>query len=223
MILFDLDGTLVQTREASWLVFEKVNKKFDLGINTPEAFYALFSTNVFEGLREKCGDESRAAEVKTYFFELLLAEYRPAVIPGMRRVVQSLASRIPLAVVSSNAMGAIRNVLDEVNLSQCFGHVFSGDVDPDKKSVIQKVLNDPSYGLGRRGTHSYDEANGAQLGDVVLVTDTVGDVNAAKVAGARAVGVSWGMHTPERLRDAGAEFVAVWPEELLIHFQESKR
>ena len=38
MILFDLDGTLVQTREASWRVFEKVNRRFDLGVNSAEAF-----------------------------------------------------------------------------------------------------------------------------------------------------------------------------------------
>jgi phosphoglycolate phosphatase len=34
------------------------------------------------------------------------------------------------------------------------------------------------------------------------------------------VGVSWGMHAPAQLESAGAEFVAVWPEELLIYFRE---
>ncbi|MFT4065580.1 HAD family hydrolase [Paraburkholderia sp.] len=222
MILFDLDGTLVQTREASWVVFEKVNRRFALGVDSAEAFYALFASNFFAGLKERCGDDALAGEVKNYFFDLLLSEYRPAVIPGMRSVVRNLALQFPLAVVSSNAMGAIRHVLDEANIAQCFGHVFSGDVEPDKESVIQKVLRDPSYGFGRRGTHSYDETSGAHSGDIVLVTDTVGDVNAAKAAGARAVGVSWGMHAPDRLAAAGAEFVAVWPEELLIHFHESE-
>ncbi|MGT2476613.1 HAD family hydrolase [Paraburkholderia terrae] len=223
MILFDLDGTLVQTREASWRVFEKVNRRFDLGVNSAEAFYALSEGNLFAGLREKCGDDARAREVKDYFFDLLLGEYRPPVIPGMRNVVQSLAAIYPLSVVSSNAMGAIRHVLDDASLTQCFGHVFSGDVEPDKERAIQKVLGDPSYGLGRRGTPGYDESAGNHTGDVVLITDTIGDVKAAISAGARAVGVSWGMHSPAQLESAGAEFVAVWPEELLIHFGESNR
>ncbi|MBN3808852.1 HAD hydrolase-like protein [Paraburkholderia sp. Ac-20347] len=221
MILFDLDGTLVQTREASWRVFEKVNRRFDLGVNSPEAFYALSEVNLFAGLREKCGDDERAREVTDFFFHLLLSEYRPPIIPGMRSVVKTLAAEFPLSVVSSNAMGAIRHVLDDAGLTHCFGHVFSGDVEPDKEKAIQKVLGDPSYGLGRRGTPEYDETGGHHSGDVVLITDTVGDVKAAMAAGARAVGVSWGMHTAAQLQSAGAEFVAIWPEELLIHFRES--
>lgn len=220
MILFDLDGTLVQTREASWRVFEKVNRHFGLGVDTAEAFYALSEVNLFAALRQRSPDEDRAREVKEYFFQLLLAEYRPPVIPGMRNVVQRLAGRYPLSVISSNVMGAIRNVLDDASLAHCFGHVFSGDLEPDKESAIQKVLCDPSYGLGRQGTPSYDESAGCHVGDVVLVTDTVGDVKAALAAGARAVGVSWGMHSASQLQGAGAEFVAVWPEELLIHFRE---
>ena len=186
MILFDLDGTLVQTREASWRVFEKVNRRFDLGVNSAEAFYALSEGNLFAGLREKCGDDARAKDVRDFFFDLLLSEYRPPVIPGMRSVVQNLAAEFPLSVVSSNAMGAIRHVLDDADLTQCFGHVFSGDVEPDKERAIQKVLCDPSYGLGRRGTPGYDETAGRHSGDVVLITDTIGDVKAAIAAGALA-------------------------------------
>ncbi|WP_052405825.1 HAD family hydrolase [Paraburkholderia heleia] len=220
MILFDLDGTLVQTREASWRVFEKVNRRFDLGVSSPEAFYALSEVNLFAGLREKCGDDARAKEVTDFFFELLLSEYRPPIIPGMRSVVKTLASEFPLAVVSSNAMGAIRHVLDDAGLMHCFGHVFSGDVEPDKEKAIQRVLSDSSYGLGRRGKPEYDEIAGYHSGDVVLITDTIGDVKAAVAAGARAVGVSWGMHSSTQLASAGAEFVAIWPEELLIYFRE---
>lgn len=37
--------------------------------------------------------------------------------------------------------------------------------------------------------------------------------------GAHAVGVSWGMHTSDQLRAAGAEFVAVWPQELISYLR----
>ncbi|WP_187638969.1 MULTISPECIES: HAD family hydrolase [Paraburkholderia] len=219
MILFDLDGTLVQTREASWLVFEQVNRRFDLGVNSPEQFYALSESNLFKALGDVCNDAHLEQEVRSYFFELLREQYRPSVIPGMRGVVRSLARRYPLAVLSSNAMDAIRHVLLGAGIAECFGHVFSGDVEPDKADTIQRILEDPSYGLGRRGTPSYDERSGHLAGDVVLVTDTVGDVSAAMSAGSRAVGVAWGMHTPAQLTAAGAEFVAVWPEELLTYFR----
>ena len=52
-------------------------------------------------------------------------------------------------------------------------------------------------------------------GDLVLVTDTTGDVKHARECGVRAVGVAWGMHREKDLLEAGAEFVAVWPQELV--------
>jgi phosphoglycolate phosphatase len=222
MILFDLDGTLVQTREASWLVFEQVNRRFGLGVNSPEEFYALSETNLFRALGEVCNDPNLEREVRSFFFELLREQYRPSVIPGMRVVVRNLASRYPLAVLSSNAMSAIRHVLLDAGIAECFGHVFSGDVEPDKADTINRILEDPSYGLARRGTPSYDERSGYQAGDIVLITDTVGDVKAAVSAGSRAVGVAWGMHKREQLTKAGAEFVALWPEELLTYFQAAE-
>jgi phosphoglycolate phosphatase len=204
MILFDLDGTLVQTREASWLVFEQVNRRFGLGVNSPEEFYALSETNLFRALGEVCNDPNLEREVRSFFFELLREQYRPSVIPGMRVVVRNLASRYPLAVLSLNAMSAIRHV------------------EPDKADTINRILEDQSYGLARRGTPSYDERSGYQAGDIVLITDTVGDVKAAVSAGSRAVGVAWGMHKREQLTKAGAEFVALWPEELLTYFQAAE-
>ncbi len=51
----------------------------------------------------------------------------------------------------------------------------------------------------------------------MLVTDTIGDVEEAIRCGIRAVGVVWGMHTADELLAAGAEFVAIWPQELITH------
>jgi len=221
MILFDLDGTLVQTREASWLVFEQVNRRFGLGVDSPEEFYALSETNLFKAIGDVCNDASLEMQVRSYFFDLLRKEYRPSVIPGMAVVVQGLAKKYPLSVLSSNAMEAIRRVLQDAGIAEYFGHVFSGDVEPDKSETIERILQDPSYGLSRRGTSNYDERVGSLVGDVVLITDTVGDIRAAIAAGCRAVGVSWGMHTPSQLMEAGAEFTALWPEELLTYFLES--
>ncbi|MCY1198779.1 Phosphoglycolate phosphatase [compost metagenome] len=221
MILFDLDGTLAQTREASWRVFEQVSREFGLGINSADAFYALSEKNLFKAIGEVCGDPELEARVMDHFFTLLRTEYCPPMIPGMPEVVRRLATRYPLAVLSSNAMSAIRRVLEEGGVAECFGHVFSGDVQPDKSESIQAVLSDCSYGLARPGTPAYDERTGAHHGDVIMITDTVGDVREAVRVGCRVVGVSWGMHTPEQLRAAGAEFVAVWPEELLTYLSHT--
>ena len=42
----------------------------------------------------------------------------------------------------------------------------------------------------------------------VMIGDTAYDIEMARTAGVRALGVSWGYHTPDELMAAGAEAVA---------------
>ena len=55
---------------------------------------------------------------------------------------------------------------------------------------------------------------GAAPGDTVMIGDTVYDIDMARAAGCRAIGVAWGYHAPEELLAAGAEAVAATPAEL---------
>lgn len=219
-IVFDLDGTLVQTRIASWEVFRTVQAEFGLHVETPEEFFTFFEGNFFASLNELVPDIQTANALVARFFEHLEHAYHPVIIPGMVSVARALASRATLAVLSSNATSVIRRVLTENGLEFCFSHVFGGDVEPDKSVGLRRFLADAAQGVGRRCTAPYDEgADGqdATAADTVLVTDTVGDVRAAVAAGVRVVGVSWGMHSSDRLRAAGAEFVAMWPQELIAY------
>ncbi|MFI5959432.1 HAD family hydrolase [Cryptosporangium sp. NPDC051539] len=219
-VLFDLDGTLVQTRIASWEIFRRINTRFDLGVDEPEQYFDLFRGNIFASLDELCRDEAQAAEAKAAFLELLRSDYTPSLVPGITDVVRRLAGHCTLAVMSSNAMQVLRRVLLANDLAFCFAHVFGGDVAPDKKAAMRVFLADAGSGFGRRCAADYDEAGAARLPDpssTVLVTDTAGDVRDALEVGIRVVGVAWGMHSVEQLTAAGAEFVALWPQELAAH------
>lgn len=54
---------------------------------------------------------------------------------------------------------------------------------------------------------------GVAADDAVVVGDTVFDVEMARAAGARAIGVEWGYHRPDALVRAGADV-------LIGHFSE---
>jgi phosphoglycolate phosphatase len=220
-ILFDLDGTLVQTRNASWELFAETNREFGLGVDTREAFLGLFEDNFFRSLERICTDPARLAAVKDHFLQLLRTRYRPELIPGIADVVKSLAPHFTLAVLSTNTMVTIRRLLADAGIASCFAHVFAGDVEPDKGVAIRRFLADGSYGFRRSCRPEYEESGGAQhpaADTVALVTDTVGDVREARACGIRAVGVAWGMHGEHQLLAAGAETVAIWPQELVAWF-----
>ena len=48
---------------------------------------------------------------------------------------------------------------------------------------------------------------GASAADAVMIGDTVFDIDMARAAGVRAIGVDWGYHAPGELLEAGAEIV----------------
>lgn len=218
-ILFDMDGTLVDTRTASWELFSETNQAFSLGIDSRDDFFRAFEGNFFESLARICPDQERAAAAKRHFMDLLRTRYHPSLIPGMTDVVHALAPHCTLAVISTNDMQAIRRILVGAGIATCFSHVFSGDVETKKSTSIKRFLADKRYSASRRCSPAYHDDDASSVAfradEVVLVTDTIGDVAEANEAGIRAIGVVWGMHTEKQLLDAGAERVALWPQELV--------
>ncbi len=226
-LLFDLDGTLVQTRNSSWQIFQETNSTFGLGINSAAEFFQLFDGNIFDALealaRER--DVADPALVREHFQCRLRADYLPEVVPGIGQIVRRLASSYTLMIVSSNTMESVRRVLEKNDLASCFAHVFSGEVAPSKAHAIGHVLEDPTYACGRQCVPYYNESaipHKHAVGEVMLITDTVGDIEEALEVGIRACGVAWGMHSADRLKAAGAEFVCVWPEELLVYLRDGR-
>lgn len=219
-LLFDLDGTLVQTREASWRVFAKTNAAFALGIDTQADFFHLLEDNMFDGLQKHCRDRERAKEAAKHFLGLLQREYNPGFVPGMADVVRAFAGSCSLAVISSNSVVTIRRILERERLTHCFSHVFGGDVEQDKRACVRRFLSDRSYLVNRNCSPAYREGHHPETPNtdqLALITDTVGDIRHAVSSGIRAIGVAWGMHTEQQLLAAGAEFIAVWPQELVAH------
>ena len=223
-IVFDFDGTLVRTREASWALFRETNERFGLGVDSPEAFYRLFDRNFYAALDEKAGGTGteRSREVREHFQALLAERYNPELVPGMANVVHELAAHYALVILSSNTMEAMRRILLANGLAHCFAHVFSGDVAPNKHEAIRRLLADPSVSCGRRCSPHYEESTElrtAEPSEVMLVTDTVGDVDEGRRAGIRVGAVAWGMHPANALERAGAEFTCIWPEELVAYLR----
>ncbi|MCY3804928.1 MAG: HAD family hydrolase [bacterium] len=226
-LLFDLDGTLVQTRNSSWQIFQETDSEFGLGVGSAAEFFQLFEENFFEALEALARERGVVdpALVQEHFQRNLRSDYLPEVVPGIAAIVRKLASSYTLMIVSSNTMESVRRVLENNGLADCFAHVFSGEVAPSKVHAIDHVLEDPTYACGRQCVPYYDEAvtpHKHASNEVMLITDTVGDVTEALKAGIRVCGVAWGMHSADRLKAAGAEFVCVWPEELLVYLRDGR-
>lgn len=214
-VIFDFDGTLANSREAAWSAFQRVDQEFGLGIESAEAFYALFADSFHAALARRCGD-ALAARAWERYSAILEAEYFPQLVPGMAAVIRDLARESPLAVMSANTITVVRRALEQAGVATCFGQAFCGD-KLNKRDALSRFLADPGSVCKRDCGDAYEEvcaAAGPKVHRTVLVTDTTGDIREARSVGVQAIGVAWGMHGTEALLTAGAAAVVIWPQEI---------
>ena len=198
-VLFDWDGTLINSYRADTSAYLAMFREMDIswGIEELEKNYSPNWYEVYRaaGLpRRRWADADRAWRVH-------YAKHRPKLIAGARRVLASLGGAHPLGLVTSGDRDRVTRQLREFRLTTLFAaRVCSGDTlrkkphpDPLRLAMRQMKL-DPSA--------------------CVYVGDAPQDVEMARRAGVRAIGVLGPFPTERRLRAARPEFLIGSIEEL---------
>jgi phosphoglycolate phosphatase len=110
---------------------------------------------------------------------------------------------VMLGIATGHVSHAIEPALDRFGWRKFFCNVQTADRAPSKPhpGMLLKALSET-------GTHK---------DDAIMIGDTVFDMEMARAAGIEGVGVAWGYHRAERLRDAGASRVVSDMGELRTH------
>lgn len=202
-VLFDIDGTLIDTRDA-WIA------AFDAGLaaihktSMPGSVAAQWIGTpievIYAGRCGLSGDE--LATAVRVFQEVEAASVREGMraYPGAREALASLG-RWKLAAVTNKRHDTSVEALRVTGLLPFFALVLGGDSVPRKKPSPEPVLQ-AAASLGVRP----DEC--------AVVGDTENDVRAAKTAGALSIGVTWGYGTRAQLEEAAVDHLIESPEAL---------
>jgi HAD superfamily hydrolase (TIGR01509 family) len=198
-VLFDWDGTLVDSYNADTSAYLAMFKEMGIawGIEELEDHYSPNWYEVYRAAklpRKRWEDADRA-------WRAHYAKHRPKLVSGARRVLARLANAHPLGLVTSGDRDRVTRQLREFHLSSLFAaRVCSGDTqrkkphpEPLRLAVRQMKLR-PSA--------------------CVYVGDAPQDVEMARRAGVRAIGVLGPFPTEKRLRAARPEFLIKSIEEL---------
>jgi len=118
---------------------------------------------------------------------------------GVRPMLDKLAERCDMAIISSNSTETIRDVLAKHGVLQHFFAISGGDEEMGKVGRMRKCMS----------------SCGAKVQKTFYVGDTVGDIKEAHEAGVAAVGAAWGLHPAERLASAQPEMIVNDPQELV--------
>lgn len=195
---FDLDGTLLDSAQsivegvfACWEACgfpapdaEAVRRI--IGLPWEESIVALIpgaGPREFEQIRSYYDDVRVGRRVRP--------ERREVLFEGAREVLRALeAEDYVLGVVTSRSGHRLAELLEEHGISGHFVTVKTADMGPGKPNPYLLLQAMAEIGADREAT--------------VMIGDTTFDIEMAVAAGTGALGVSWGVHEVDELREAGA-------------------
>ena len=207
MVIFDLDGTLLDTLDD---LCNSVNYSLRT-TNFPERSLAEVRTFVGNGIRlliERSVPEGTSKELIDKTFECFKTYYavhcndKTKTYPGVMDMLKELKKNgYKIAVLSNKAQYAL------TKLCNIYFNNLLDDAVGARENVAKKPSPDALYICA--------ENNNINLNNVLYVGDSDVDVATANNAGVRGIAVTWGFRSRELLIKCGAENLADNTDELL--------
>ncbi|MCR4278645.1 MAG: HAD family hydrolase [bacterium] len=202
-ILFDFDGVIVDTFKISHDILSTLGS----GKIKETELRHVFDHNPYDSplITTRL---PKNLSVKSFFFK----QYTPRLlqqssIPGIASVLKNLSNKYPLVIVSSTLDEAIHAFLDQNGLTSFFKKIYGVNREKKKVKKIHSALNDFNV--------DPDEA--------VFITDTLGDIREARIAGVDSIAVTWGYQNKTTLKKGKPLVIAEHPAELLTAIQKRNK
>jgi phosphoglycolate phosphatase-like HAD superfamily hydrolase len=213
LILFDVDGTLIDTagagRRAMEYAFREVLQVNGFERTTPVEYAGRTDPVIFDAVAAALGLEpavyrEHKKDLELSFVRALEAEMRRPdekrrVLPGVRALLETLEARegVHLGLLTGNLEVGARIKLEAFDLNRFFPDGGFASDDPDRGRIGQIAYRKLSAltGINFRAE------------DVTVVGDTHHDVACARVNGFRSVAVDSGWVPRETLERAGPDAV----------------
>lgn len=208
-VLFDLDGTLLDTLEDLATAANRVLTDRDLPIH-PVAAYRTFVGDGLQTLMERILPEEQrdpaiVRDAMAAFERVYAAQWRvrSAPYPGIASLLDCLTAQgVQLSILSNKPDAftrlCVQQLLPDWNFYPLLGQRPGVPKKPDPTAALEiaRLLD-------------------LQPSSVLYVGDSGVDMHTARSAGMDAVGVLWGFRSADELRQTGAQHLIARPEDLL--------
>lgn len=191
-VLFDWDGTLLNSYAADVRAYLSMFRALDIEWTEREVA-AHYSPNWLRVYRAAQLPRSKWLDADRLWGQAYKLE-KPPLLPGARRIVDTLSMKFALGIVSSGNRARVRRQMREFALSGYFSACVCSE-DTRKKKPHPAPLQLALKRMRLRPEHC------------VYVGDTAEDIEMSRRAGVRAIGVLGPFPTEERLRAANPEIL----------------
>ena len=206
-ILFDLDGTIVDSAPGITATLAYTFERLGLPVPTPAELLAWVGPPILDSFSDLAGfDQEQSHRALGIYRDKYLSTgvYDAALYPGISEVLAAIGdSDIPLSLATSKPETPARAVLEHFQVADVFDEL-TGASDDELRSAKKDVVEEALRRL---------RAGGADLSRPVLIGDRHHDVEGAAHHGVPTIFVTWGYGAPAEA--AGAVAVVDSPSELL--------
>jgi len=208
LLLFDLDGTLADTKADLATAVNLTLRDFGLPQHPPERIYTFVGDGVrvllaraFESRGAKAFEEALVV-FRAHYLEHLLDETR--LYPGVEKVLEHFADK-KKGVVTNKPIEYTMKLMEGLGARDRF------DVILGSHSTV-KLKPDPDM-IERALATVLVKADRA-----VMIGDNINDIHAARAAGVRSVAVGYGLGDPAALKAAQPDFFCDRIEDVMAWF-----
>jgi len=197
LVMFDYDGVIVDSLEVFTTRFSQACRENGFKeVNASEDVLGLFDGNVYETMMRRGLKESTIDNILKRY-EVLQAKQLAnlELFDGIGEALKLISEKHEVYVITSNLSSATIRVLNQ-NGIECFKDVIGAEKE---KSKIKKIMRTMSLHPGMPAYY---------------VGDTKGDMIEGKRAGTQTIGVTWGWHTHDKLKEGSPDHLFNTPEEL---------
>jgi HAD superfamily hydrolase (TIGR01509 family) len=211
--LFDLDGTLVDSVYQHVLAWREALEKagIELAVWRIHRRVGMSGGLLVNGLLRETGHQitadeaARIQKVHEEAYARQVAQVRP--LPGARELLAYLSkARVPFAIATSGRLVSARPNLQALGVGP--------EIAVITRDQVSHAKPDPDLFLAAAARL------GVEIGDSIVVGDSVWDLLAARRARALGVGLLSGGYGQDELEQAGAYRVYQDPGDLLKHLDE---
>jgi len=200
-IIFDLDGTLVDSIQDIAICMNQVLEKLGLHQH-PEDDYQNFVGDGALMLVQNAMPDNSSKDTVNEGLELFKKYYENGihenakVYTGIYSMLDNIKNtNLKLAVLSNKPHKFTLEFIEYFFKDYPFVEIHG-----QKENIPKKPHP--------KGAYNISEALNLKTDEIIFVGDTPTDINTAKNAGMTSIGVSWGYRTVEELKDANADYIA---------------
>lgn len=208
-VLFDLDGTISDSREGIIKSFQYALKELGEKVLTENDLLKFIGPPLMDTMQNSLNlPYEVASKGKDLFRDRYgkVGKYENKLYDGINEVIYTLTQhKILLGIATSKPERYAKDILEHFGIIGFFPIIVGASMDDSFSKKIEIMKKAIEHGKLRN----------PEINEIYMVGDRCYDMESSKKLGVTAIGVAYGFGSVEELKESGADYICDKPQDIL--------